>query len=112
MATIELHFLHRKIRVRYGVMRDAPLPVYNGFVELESPDAVYHFRARMAFPVYKISFGSVADAIGLALEEGKALAKELLNKPDVFENLDIIDRGVFIYKYFLPNHPPQESANR
>lgn len=101
MATIELHFLHGKIRIRYGVIKDMPIPVYNGFVELETENnQVYHFRSKIAFPVYSHNFGNYADAIGLAFEEAKALAKELVAKPDAVQKPEIIDRGVFIYNYF------------
>lgn len=100
MATIELHFVHGRMHLRYGVIKDMPSPVYNGFVEIEHERKILHFRSKMAFPVYKHNFGAYADAISLALEEAKALAKELLAKTDLFEKPDILDRGVFIYDYF------------
>jgi len=100
MATIELHFLHGKMRIRLGVIKDMPTPVYNGFVEVEADRKVYHFRSKLAFPVYQKNFGATADAISLALCEAKALAKELIAKEDLFEKPEILDRGVFIYDYF------------
>lgn len=100
MATIELHFLHGKLHVRFGVIKDMPIYVYNGFVELEDAKQVYHFRTKLAFPVYKLSFGACADAISLALHEATSFAKELIVRPEPFQNFDNLDRGVFIYNYF------------
>lgn len=100
MATIELSFIHNGVKVRYGVMKDMPTPVYNGFVELETKDKVFHFRSKIAFPVYKPSFGACADAISTAFIEARALADELLSKPVLLDKIDILDRGVLIYDYF------------